>query len=283
MLRHLGYACLNSQIDGSGARTTILKYATPERLRALIRGNLDVLSRIFTFHDAHHIRLFRISSVVIPFASHPVNQLPWWQEFATPLATLGDTAPAAAMRLSFHPGQYTVFSSADPGISEAAVADLVWHSRFLDAMGMGSECKLIVHGGGAHGDKVSALGRWQERYSALPESIRRRLVVENDERVYCVRDLLTLSERCGVPVVVDTLHHHLNSGDPPLTLHGALAAARQTWRPEDGPPGIHFNSQAAGARPSAHAVDADADEFAHQLRVAPDTAFDWMLETKGNE
>ena len=283
MLRRLGYVGISLSIEASSNSGTILRNATPERLRALIAANLDGLRRILEFNAERGVRLFRVSSQVIPFGGHPVNTVAWWDEYAPDLAHLAELARRPDMRLSQHPGQYTLLTSPDPAITENAFRDLAWHARLLDALGMGPEGKLVIHGGGAYGDKASALARWADRFQALPDAVRRRLVVENDERVYSVADLLPLCERTGVPLVVDTLHHRLNPGAAAMPLGEALVAAFATWRAVDGPPKLHFSSQALAKKPGAHSEYVDPDEFTAFLMHAPDQPFDVMLEAKAKD
>jgi UV DNA damage endonuclease len=286
MLRRLGYACITLSIDARSSHGTVLRLATPDRLRELIAKNLAGLRRQLEFNAAHDIHLFRISSDVIPFGGHPANDLAWWEEFAPDLAALGDLIAATDQRVSMHPGQYTLLSSPDERITEASVRDLVYHARFLDALGVDQRGKLVVHGGGAYGDKPAALARWAERYAALPACVRRRLVVENDERIYTVADLLGLSEHTGVPVVLDTLHHRCNpgpAGPGPRALHDLLRAVFQTWAGADGPPKTHFSSQSPDRKPGAHADHADPEEFIAFLHAAPDEPFDCMLEAKAKD
>src|SRR6476661_722136 len=111
MLRRLGYACLCLCVDDSSPRGTILRNATLERLRALTAANLTRLDRVLEFNVARGVRMFRMSSDIVPFGSHPVNTTPWWDEFAEPLAHIGKLIRSSDMRVSMHPGQYTVLSS----------------------------------------------------------------------------------------------------------------------------------------------------------------------------
>ena len=81
MLRRLGYACLCLSVDDSSPRGTILRNATPERLRALTAANLARLDGVLDFNAAHGVRMFRLSSDIVPFGSHPVNRLAWWADW----------------------------------------------------------------------------------------------------------------------------------------------------------------------------------------------------------
>ena len=279
----LGYACLCLTLRGvQYTRGTILKYAQPERLRGLIRDNLAALPKVIEFNRDHDIRLFRLSSDAIPFGSHPVNEVPWWDEFAEELAAIGVLIRAADMRVSAHPGQYTVLSAIKPETLEAAIRDLVYHARFLDALGTDPSAKIVVHGGGLYGDKDAAIARWADAFARLPEAVQRRLIVENDERLYGVEDVLEISRRTGAPVVFDAFHHRVYSSRAD-DYRAWLEAAFATWKPRDGPPKIHFSSQAPGQRPGAHAQTVDPDEFVDFLAQAPPRPFDCMLEAKEKE
>jgi UV DNA damage endonuclease len=286
MLRRLGYACLCLSLEDSSPRGTILRNATPERLRALTAANLTRLHRVLDFNAARGIRMFRLSSDIVPFGSHPVNTIPWWDEFAEPLAHIGELIRTSGMRVSMHPGQYTVLSSPDPRIVEAARADLVFHARLLDALAVDTRHKIVVHVGGAYADKSTALDRWSSVVCALPDTVRARLVLENDERLFGAEDVLFASAATGVPVVLDVLHHRVYAGPTAdETLPELMRSAARTWQTDrDGVPKMHYSSQAAGLRRGAHADYVDAAEFADFLALAPATVeFDCMLEAKAKD
>ncbi|MGI9146131.1 MAG: UV DNA damage repair endonuclease UvsE [Chloroflexota bacterium] len=286
MLRRLGYACVCRGLEQCSPRGTILRNASPERLRALTATNLDGLQRVLEFNVARGVRMFRISSDIVPFGSHPVNATAWWDEFAEPLADVGALIRREHMRVSLHPGQYTVLSSPDQRILDAARADLVFHARLLDALGLDVRHKIVIHVGGAYGDKVAALQRWSAAVNQLSEAIRSRLVLENDERLFGADDVLNASAATGVPVVVDVLHHRIFAGSgADDTLADIMRSAARTWQPtRDGVPKIHYSTQALGQRAGAHAEFIDPVEFARFLTLAPeDIQFDCMLEAKAKD
>jgi UV DNA damage endonuclease len=183
-----------------------------------------------------------------------------------------------------HPGQYTLLSAPDPRVLKTSIRDLEYHARFLDALGLDGSHKLITHGGGLYGDPVAALQRWAAAYARLPENVRRRLVLENDERLYGAEEVVLLAERTGVPVCFDVFHHRVKVGSD-ADLGVWLARAFATWNPAvDGPPKVHFSSQASDQRPGAHADYVDLGEFQAFLAQAPrTTTFDCMLEAKAKD
>jgi UV DNA damage endonuclease len=282
VIRHFGYVAIALELAATTNRTCRLSNATPERLRALIRANLTSLRQVLQYNDEQRIRLYRVSSQIIPFASHPVNELAWWEEEAELLAELRALAARGGQRLSMHPGQFTVLSSPQPSIVANALRDLEWHVRLLDALGAGGEGKVIIHGGGAYGDKPAAIDRFVATAAGLPAAWRRRLVIENDEHVYTAADVLAISERTGLPVVFDWLHHAVNPG-PPADLTELIERCFDTWGADDGVPKVHLSSQEAGGRPGAHADWVDPADAEALLRAAPARPFDCMLEAKAKD
>jgi UV DNA damage endonuclease len=279
-LGRLGFVASVLSLDLTTSRTCWLKTATPARMRELIAQNLEELEKVFSFLEAHDIRLYRISSNVVPFGSHPVNTLRWWQEFGGELRALGQRARALGVRVSMHPGQFTVLNSPHHAVVTAAIAELVYHARLLDAMEMDESCKLVIHVGGLYGgSEDDALDRFARVASTVPVEVRRRLLVENDDRLFDAAQALRVARQVGVPVVFDWLHHLANPCEEPLA--DVLAAIFDSWSVADGRPKIHLSSQAAGKAAGAHADYVAADDFlAFRAAAPPDRTFDCMLEAK---
>lgn len=276
----IGYACVNTQLP-SPARTVRLANATPARLRELIASNLAAQEAIFRWNVEHGIDVFRVTSDLVPFASHPVNRLAWWDEFAVELEALAEIVAAGAMRLSMHPGQYTVLSSARPEVVDATVADLVYHDRVLTALGVGASHKVVIHvGSGAA--TADAADRFVAGVERLPDPARARLVLENDER-WPLADVLQLAERCDLPVVLDVFHHELAPSLPGFGPRELVLLAAETWRDGDGRQEIHFSTQADGKRPGAHADSVELHAFTPLVNAVGDLPLDCILEVKDKE
>jgi UV DNA damage endonuclease len=202
-----------------------------------------------------------------------------------------------------HPGQYTVLNSPNERIYESAVRELDYAVSVLDLMGRPAGNKVVLHIGGAYGDKRQALDRWVERYPLLPDHVRARLVIENDDTVFNVHDALYVHERTGVPIVFDNLHHRVNpsgrEGGNSLDEMDALALCLSTW-PEGQQPKIHYSDQRTGysqvrvkgkgvrLQPASRGSHADyVDPAAFAIFAARARArgleFDVMFEAKAKE
>ncbi|MEJ5223283.1 MAG: UV DNA damage repair endonuclease UvsE [Anaerolineales bacterium] len=278
----LGYPCISRLLGRTTNHECTLRLATPERLRGLIAQNLTDLRAILSHNLQNGWLLFRIGSSVIPFGSHPVNQVAWWREFRADLVEIGAFVRANDMRLSFHPGQYTILNAPDPAVVARAVEEIAYSARFLDELGLDSAHKIVIHLGGVYGDKAAAMSRFVEVTRALNPALRARLVIENDERSYTPADALAVSSQTGLPVVFDNLHYQANPG--PGDLDDLLARVVATWKSTDGPPKVHFSSQSPGGRTGNHADYADPREFADWTsRWARQGDFDLMLEAKAKD
>ena len=279
MLARLGFVASVLSEDLTTSRTCRLSNATPLRLRELTAENLATLDQVLTFLDRHDIRLYRISSNIIPFASHAINTVKWWKEFAPDFRRLAARIRRLGVRVSMHPGQYTVLNSPSASIVTAAVAELVYQARLLDALGTGRSSKIVIHVGGLYGGtEADGIARFIERAHKLPRAVLDRLVIENDDRLYDADEVLAVHRELGIPVVFDWLHHQANPCARPVA--DVLREIFRTWKRADGRPKIHMSSQATGGPPGAHADHVTAADVTAFLRIAPDAPFDCMLEAK---
>jgi len=265
-----------------------------------LRVSIGYLDAIFDYLGDAGLRMYRISSDIAPYITHPDhprfhNQI---AECRDDLATLGAKARSLGLRLSMHPSQYIVLNAVDERVATAEVADFVYHADVLDTMGLGPEARIITHVGGVYGDRPAAAQRFAERYLALPANVRARLVLENDEVSWGVPDILAIHGETGIPLVFDILHHRVNNSGG-LSEIAACRACLATW-----PPGIlpkmHYSSQrrdqrevsrldrSSGKRvvslqaPKAGQHDdwIDPDDFCWFLRELGDARVDIMLEAK---
>lgn len=207
-----------------------------------LRTSLQYLNAIVDYLAANNITMYRISSDLAPYVTHPDmpqfhNQI---DECSLELRTLGDRARALDLRLSFHPSQYILLNSPDTSLVDKSILDLAAQAQMLDCMGLGPEAVVVTHVGGVYGDVEAGRERWVAAWERLPEVVRRRLVLENDDTRYGVSDILWIHERTGVRLVYDYLHHWCldRAG---IDQHEALAACLQTW-PTDVVPKIHYSS-----------------------------------------
>jgi UV DNA damage endonuclease len=207
-----------------------------------LRVSLQYLGAILEYLHEAGITMYRMSSDLAPYVTHP--DMPQFHgqidECAEELREIGRVARECDVRLSFHPSQFVLLNSPDEALTRKSIADLSAQARMLDAMELGPEAVVVTHVGGVYGDLESGRERWVRAWGQLPEHIRRRLVLENDDTRYGVADTLWIHERTGVPLVFDYLHHWCMDRVG-IDQHEALAACLRTW-PAGVQPKIHYSS-----------------------------------------
>jgi UV DNA damage endonuclease len=277
----IGYPCINKRIGCSPAKTFRLHSYSDSRLEETLLHNLQCLAEILAFNADQGILFFRITSDLVPFASHPVCTFPWQKRFADEFSQLGEFIQRKEMRISLHPDQFTLINSPDEKVFTRSVEELNYHCTVLDLLGLDAMAKIQLHVGGVYQDKEKSLDRFVHRYELLEEDIRSHLVIENDDRLYSASDCLRVHERTGIPVLLDTFHHSiLNRGD---TVEAILRRITATWSVSDGIPMVDYSSQQLGRRVGVHAETIDRDHFLRFLSATKPYDIDIMLEIKDKE
>lgn len=281
----IGYACVNTSINVSTNRTCRLDNCNDSRLRELIKSNLAGMKVIIEWNIKKGIRLYRISSVVIPYASHDINKIAWWDEYKGEIVSIGEIIKNSGIRVSMHPGQYVNINSPNAEVVNFSIKELEYHAKFMDILGVDNTHKMIIHIGGSYGDKNVSMKRFIDVYNKLSENIKSRLIIENDDKIYNVWDLLYVSSKTGIPVVFDVLHHQVNHGGQEIDkdIISILEQCFSTWSLGAGVPKIHFSTQRPDARYGVHADAVDINLLMEIYCEFINHDFDIMLETKDKE
>lgn len=277
----IGYPCINTSLACKSSRTFRLKSYSEKRLTATVENNLVCLKRILKFNLEHNILFFRITSDLVPFASHPICKFDWQESFRKRLKAIGDFIKRYDMRISMHPGQFTLINSPDTRVFENSVRELVYHAHVLDLMALDTSAKIQIHVGGTYRDKDRSMIRFVERFETLDEFVRRRLVLENDDRRYSLQDCLQLSAKTSVPVVFDVFHHSINSSGE--TIPDAFRLITRTWQDADGLPMVDYSSQKVRHTRGTHVDTINLGHFRDFLDASHPYDFDLMLEIKDKE
>ena len=227
----------------ASALSRLSRQARLDKLAGLCRANADALQAALVFCARHGIGSFRINSQVLPVKTHPdvgyaVSDLPGAGSIVAAYQACGTFAKRHGLRLTFHPDQFILLSSPDPEITRKSIDDLSYQAEV--AAWVNADV-LNIHAGGAYGDKPAALTRLAAVIKALPDAVRSRLTLENDDRSYAPADLLPLCRETGTPFVYDA-HHHRCLPDG-LSVGAVTSQALATWNRE---PLVHISSPKDG-------------------------------------
>lgn len=203
-----------------------------QALRQLYIDNLQRLRLAIDFCEAENIQLYRVTSALFPFADMPLGA-EVLAEMEPELKQAGDRATQLGIRLVVHPDQYVVLSSDKPEVIQNSIKVLKTHAWVLDLLAQPQSAWAAMN---IHGGKSDRPDRLIQVIRDLPNSVRSRLTLENDEYAYSSAEILAVCQAAEVPMVFDAHHHliheQLDSYDHP-SVAAMLNAARTTWpRPE---------------------------------------------------
>jgi UV DNA damage endonuclease len=241
--------------------------------------------KILEWNRQHGIKLFRLSSSIIPWGNNiDITQLKDYEEIKSELKKAGDFAKLWDMRITCHPGPFVVLTSPKSNVVDNAISDLEMHGKLFDMMELSKTPynKINIHCNGVYGDKITAMDRFCENFNRLSDSVRSRLTVENDDKasMYSVKDLMYIHNKIGIPIVFDYHHHQFCTGY--MTEQEALQLASTTW-PKDIKQIVHYSESKAlhennpKEKPQAHSYLINALPNTYGLDL------DVMVEAKGKE
>ena len=295
-MNRLGYACINKGFSDRPKTQRITTNRTMIKRTFFERGieyaselalqNLRDLRTILQWNLDNNIYFFRISSDIIPWASeYDLRDMPNYGAIHAAALSAGNFARQHNMRITSHPGPFNKLASPKESVFQLTKTDLSVHGDLFDLIGLPRTpyAKLNIHVGAAYGDKPFALDNFCRNFERLPESVRSRLTVENDDKtsLYSTQELYDgIYKRIGIPIVFDYHHHMLHPGGQ--TEQEALELALSTW-PDDIVPVVHYAESRSveqgnpKIKPQAHSdyVYGPINDYGNR--------FDIMIEAKHKE
>ena len=294
MTNNIGYACINTQLSESKPKIYTGRSMIKRTFKAkgldyaseLGLANCKDLFEIIKWNNKNGFKFFRVTSNLFPWSSeYKLHQLKHFESIRDILHNIGNYVQVNGMRITSHPGPFNVLTSPHPHVVDNCITDLSIHGRVFDLMHLSRTPynKINIHIGGAYGDKPSAMKRFCENFHRLPDSVKSRLTVENDDKasMYSVKDLYeNVYKVIGIPIVFDYHHHKFCTGD--LSEQEALELAMSSW-PTDIVPAVHYSESRSKEyedpkiRPQAHS------DYVYDYIDTYGNKVDIMVEAKAKE
>ena len=235
MIKRIGFACKwidrPEQVNGikpkddckifNTGSTTVSwlnrqhKDVAVEKLWDLMKGNIESIRKLVERVGAldENLRMVRLSSDILPVYTQRDWSWFWRDSDVRTYAErefrkVGDLARKNNIRLSFHPGQFTVLASESVDIVNRSIEEFEYHVDMARWMGYGKsfqDFKVNVHISGRKGPQgiKDVLGR-------LTPEARNVITIENDEMSWGVDSSLELVNHCAL--VLDIHHNWINTG-----------------------------------------------------------------------
>ncbi|MGZ5472210.1 MAG: UV DNA damage repair endonuclease UvsE [Nitrososphaeraceae archaeon] len=279
----IGYPCINHSIGKKTVSTFRLSSYTEEKFIQCVNYNLATLEEILKFNIANNFMFFRISSDMIPFASHPICKFDWKEHFKSDLIKIGQLINDHNIRISMHPDQFVLINSKSQEIVNNSIKELEYHTDLLDLMTLDYSAKVQIHIGGVYGDKEKSKKQFISNYKTLlSANIKKRLVIENDDHLYNLKDCIEIHEYIGIPILFDVFHHICFDNN--LPLHIALQISNNTWNhSKDGIMMIDYSNQELNQRKGKHSHTLDIKQFEKFILSVSNLDLDIILEIKDKE
>lgn len=276
----LGYACITEGVNNINFKNIKLANLEENKIKLVIEKNLESLENAIKYNIKNNIKLYRITSELIPFASMIDHLVNWENEYKEKFKKIGKLIKNYNIRVSMHPGQYTVLNSFNELTVKRSIDDLEYHCKILDLLGIDQAHKMILHVGGIYNDKEEAIKNFIRNYQRLTECVKKRLVIENDDKSYNIFDCLKISNILNIPVVYDNLHNSINCYDSSITDGEWIMTCSKTWKEEDGNQKVHYSQQDPNKKTGSHSPTINLEEFLIYYETLIDKNIDIMLEVK---
>lgn len=285
----LGYVAIALNLDKVTSSST-LTYSRYEKinsdserinkLKEITSSNISALEKILRYNIENDIHFYRITSNLIPLATHPDVMWDYRKYFDKDFKYIGKIIKNSNMRVDAHPDQFNVINSDRESVVENTIKTLDMQVDLFEAMD-NEEGKLVIHIGGAKGGKEVAINRFIENLGKFPSRIKERLILENDDKIFSAKDVLYISKITKLPMVLDVHHHNCkNEGE---NISEFIGDVFDTWNQENIVPKIHFSTPREFINDRKHADYIDAKDFFDFIMLAKDYSnrdFDVMIEAK---
>lgn len=264
--------------------TTYIKQGTDreklEKLQKVTLSNINDLYKILEYTVKNDIHFYRITSSLIPLATHPeVTDWNYRKIFKRDFEWLGEFINKSDIRVDTHPDQFNVINSAKEQVVKNTERNLWCHVNFFEDINYPLG-KMVLHIGSSEGGKSASIDRLIANFNKFPIEISKRLVFENDDKTFTAKEVLNICQKLKVPMVLDVHHHICNSGGE--KLEPMLKDIFDTWQGESLPPKLHFSSPRNGEKDRKHSDYIEPQSFIEFIEkcIPLNIDLDIMLEAK---
>ena len=283
MIIHLGYVSISLTLNITSSKTITYtefnKNNNYDKLNNIIIENLTNLEKIIDYNIKNNIHFYRLTSKLIPLATHKDLKFDYINKYHKLYKQIATKIQKHNLRIDTHPDQFCVLNSTKKEIVQNSINILKYHYNILDALNIKNKI-IILHIGSSVLGKQNSIKRFINNFYKLPKHIQECIAIENDDKIYNIKDCLELCETLNIPMVLD-YHHHICNNDN-LNIDNYLERIFKTWT--NLPPKIHFSSPKNKTKKEfrSHHNYIDINDFINFLEKIKhyNTNLDIMLECK---
>lgn len=284
----LGYVALSKALDDITTSSTITytnyinKNYNTSKLLEITKNNLDSLYEIIKYNVKNNFHFYRLTSKLVPLATHDKVNFDYITPFLDKYKKIGKLINDNNIRVDTHPDQYAVLNSMDSKIVKNTVEILEYHYKIMEALGIKDKI-IILHVGSSACGKKASITRFINNFNKLPDHIKKCIAVENDDKVYNIKDVLELCHKINVPMVLD--YHHFICNNEKEDINDYLKEIIDTWCEKL--PKMHFSSPKSKLKKEfrSHSDYINKECFIEFINILKkqDKDIDIMLEAKAKD
>lgn len=284
----LGYVALSKTLDDVTTSSTITytnyinKNYNTSKLLEITKNNLDSLYEIIKYNVKNNFHFYRLTSKLVPLATHDKVDFDYITPLLDEYKKIGKLINDNNIRVDTHPDQYAVLNSMDSKIVKNTVEILEYHYKIMDALGIKDKI-IILHVGSSACGKKASITRFINNFNKLPDYIKKCIAVENDDKVYNIKDVLELCHKINVPMVLD--YHHFICNNEKEDINDYLKEILDTW--DRKLPKMHFSSPKSKLKKEfrSHSDYINKECFIKFINILKkqDKDIDIMLEAKAKD
>ncbi len=284
----LGYVALSKALDDVTTSSTITytnyinKNYNTSKLLEITKNNLDSLYEIIKYNVKNNFHFYRLTSKLVPLATHDKVDFDYITPLLDEYKKIGKLINGNNIRVDTHPDQYAVLNSMDSKIVKNTVEILEYHYKIMDAIGIKDKI-IILHVGSSACGKKASISRFINNFNKLPDHIKKCIAVENDDKVYNIKDVLELCHKINVPMVLD--YHHFICNNEKEDINDYLKEIIDTWNGKL--PKMHFSSPKSKLKKEfrSHSDYINKECFIKFINILKkqDKDIDIMLEAKAKD
>lgn len=284
----LGYVALSKALDDVTTSSTITytnyinKNYNTSKLLEITKNNLDSLYEIIKYNVKNNFHFYRLTSKLVPLATHDKVDFDYITPLLDEYKKIGKLINDNNIRVDTHPDQYAVLNSMDSKIVKNTVEILEYHYKIMDAIGIKDKI-IILHVGSSACGKKASITRFINNFNKLPNHIKKCIAVENDDKIYNIKDVLELCHKINVPMVLD--YHHFICNNEKEDINDYLKEIIETWNGKI--PKMHFSSPKSKLKKEfrSHSDYINKECFIKFINILKkqDKDIDIMLEAKAKD
>lgn len=281
----LGYVAISKSLDNVTSShnlsyTDFIKSGKDiNKIHKKIEKNLTDLEKLIDYNIKNNIHFYRLTSKLIPLATHKEVKFEYIKKYRKIFKKIGNKINENNIRVDIHPDQFTVLNSTKKEVLENTFTILNHQYEILNLLDIKNKI-IILHTGGNIFGKENSIKRFINNFNKLPIHIKNCIALENDDKIFNIKDVLEICKELNIPCVLDYHHHICNNND--ININDYYEEIFSTWKNTN--PKIHFSSPKNKSKKDirSHHDHIDVDSFISFIESIKHLNFDIdiMIEAK---